>query len=96
MPWADIGKQLIFWGPGAVIAAIIIFALYKLASKFGGQFIAAQERSANALGAQAQAMTALTKSLECYMSRDNAEHKEILIMLKLIWEKVEKEKDSGP
>jgi hypothetical protein len=97
MTWAEIGKYMIFWGPGAIIAGLIIFALYKLALRFGGEFIETQKRQAEALGAQAQAMTNLTKSIEGYMSRDNAEHKEMLIMLKLIWEKTEKkEMENGP
>ena len=81
---ADVGKYLVFWGPGAAIAGTIIFSLYKLTAKFGWQFIKSQQDSAIALGLQAQSMIGLTKSLESYMTRDNSEHREMLVLLKYI------------
>ena len=76
-------------GVGGMIAAMIIFLAYKLAGKFLGG-------TNEALTRQAIAMEGLTDSIKEFVSRDNNEHKEILIMLKLIWTKIEKEGDGGP
>lgn len=82
MSWAEVAKTLIFWGPGALIAGLIIFALYKLADKFAGKAIEAQQAQAVALGNQAKAMESLQQSMHDYVNRDNNEHREMLVLMK--------------
>ncbi len=91
MSWTEILKSLIFWGPGAVIAGLIIFALFKLGQKtigtakeLGIEFIRAQQEQAHALGRQAQSMEGLRDSIEGFVHRDNSEHREMLVLLKYI------------
>jgi hypothetical protein len=87
----EILQSLIFWGPGAVIAVLIIFALFKLGQKaigttkeLGLEFIRAQQEQAQALGRQAQSMEGLKDSIEGFVHRDNSEHREMLVLLKYI------------
>lgn len=82
MSWPEVAKTLVFWGPGAVIAALIIFALYKLADKFAARAIEAQQAQAVALSAQASVMESLQKSIQEYVNRDNSEHREMLVLMK--------------
>lgn len=82
MDWAELLKTLVFWGPGAVIAGMMIHALYKLADKFGGKAVEAQTAQAVALAAQAKAMEGLQTSLQEFVSKDNGEHREMLVLMK--------------
>lgn len=82
MSWEEVAKTLVFWGPGAVLAALIIGALYKLADKFAGRAIEAQQAQAIALASQASAMESLQKSMHDYVNRDNSEHREMLVLMK--------------
>lgn len=77
MEWMDLLKSLIFWGPGAVLALAIIWALYKLADKHFGAFIIAQQ-------SQAQSMEGLKISIQAFVSTDNGEHREMMVLLKYI------------
>lgn len=82
MPWGKLIESSIAWGPGALLAGGIIFALYKLIDKFGGKFIDAQQAQANALASQAASMEALQKSLHEFVAKDNGEHREMLVLMK--------------
>jgi len=75
---------LINAGVGAFIAVIILVGIYKLAGRFTEQFIEAQNKQAEALGAQAQSMAGLSTAIRETLQRDTAEHREILIMLKVL------------
>ncbi len=90
MDWADIFKSLIFWGPGAVIAGYIIFILYKLANTLGLEFIKVQREQAQALARQAQSMEGLTGSIQSFVNRDNQEHKDMMIMLRIVVDRLER------
>lgn len=82
----EIFKALNFWGPGAVICGLMIFALYKLAtftiSRFGDKFIASQVALAESAAKQAQSMEGLRDSIQGFVLRDNSEHREMLVLLK--------------
>ena len=84
MSWMDLLKSLTFWGPGAVLALAIIYALYKLADKHFGAFITAQQAQATALTAQASSMEGLKVSIQAFVAKDNGEHREMLVLLKYI------------
>jgi len=93
MDWVTILKNLIFWGPGAVIAGILIFAAYRLLDKFiekgvsgimdiGQSFVTAQKEQAASLAKLAQGTEGLRDSINGFVTRDNQEHREIIILLK--------------
>lgn len=93
MDWSAILKNLVFWGPGAVIAGALIFAAYRLADKFieksvsgimeiGQEFVAAQKEQAASLAKMAQGTEGLRDSIHAFVHRDNQEHREIIILLK--------------
>ncbi|MCE5256050.1 MAG: hypothetical protein LLF89_04305, partial [Spirochaetaceae bacterium] len=93
MSWDDIFKNLVFWGPGAVIAGLMILAFYCLASKFiekfvsgfleiGKDFVSAQKEQAASLAKMAQGTEGLRDSINQFVTRDNQEHREMIILLK--------------
>jgi hypothetical protein len=93
MSWAEVLKFLCFWGPGAVLAGLMIWSLYKLADKFidkfATDFINAQKAQAESLAKMAQGAEGLRDCINGFVERDNKEHREIIILLKVITEKLE-------
>lgn len=75
-------ESLINWGPGAVLAGVMMIGLYRLADKFAGKAVDAQTAQAVALAAQAKAMEGLQTSLQEFVSKDNGEHREMLVLMK--------------
>jgi hypothetical protein len=77
-----------FWGPGAIIAGAMIWALYKLADKFidkfATEFIKAQNAQAESLGKLAQGTDGLKECVQAFTAKDNTEHQEMLLLLKYI------------
>ena len=88
--WCEVFKSLCFWGPGMVIAAIMIAALYKLADKYLGEFIKAQQGQAASLAALAQGTEGLRDSVQGFVTRDNQEHREMIILLKCVTDKLKR------
>ena len=84
MSWAEIFKSLVFWGPGALIAGVLIYAVYQFANNIGLKFIEAQRAQADALAAQAQSMEGLKISIQSFLTKDNSEHREMLVLLRFI------------
>jgi len=84
LTWGDVLKSLAFWGPGAVIAGILILAVFKLAKSVGLEFVRAQRELADATSRQAQSMEGLKESMQMYVLRDNTEHREMLVLLKYV------------
>jgi len=80
------------WGPGLLIALIMLYGLYKglirLGEKVGLKILSALEKPAAALNQQAEAMDRLTTSIQSYVNRDQTEHHEIILLLKVISNKV--------
>lgn len=89
MNWSEVLKSLVFWGPGMIIAGIIIAAIYKLADKYLGEFIKAQQGQAESLSRLAQGTDGLRDSIQGFVIRDNSEHREMTILLKCIMEKLD-------
>jgi hypothetical protein len=77
-------KALVDAGVGAFIALVILAGLYRMASGLGAKFISAQQSQAEALGAQAQSLEGLTRSIRDFVVRDNSEHREMLVLLRYI------------
>jgi hypothetical protein len=99
MDWPSILKTLAFWGPGAIIAALIILAFYRLADKFiekfvsgfmeiGHEFISAQKEQAASMAKMAQGTEGLRDCINNFVNRDNQEHREIIILLKYTREQI--------
>ncbi len=84
MSWEEIFKSLVFWGPGAVIAGLMLWIFYKLATNLGMKFIDAQKDQATALGRQAQSMEGLQQAITGFVTKDNSEHRDMLVLLKYI------------
>jgi hypothetical protein len=80
------------WGPGILIALIMLYGLYKLVYKIainvGLKIVAALEKPSEALSLQARSMDRLTESIQQYVSLDQTEHREIIILLKVIADKI--------
>jgi hypothetical protein len=77
-------KVLVDAGVGAFIAVLILAGLYRIAGRLGAQFIRAQQSQAEALGAQAQSLEGLTRSVRDFVVRDGSEHREMLVLLRYI------------
>ena len=85
----NLGCRSIFeWGPGLLLAVIILYGIYKILLHFGKEvgvkIIGALEKPAAALEKQAQSMDRLTTSVRDYVARDGSEHQEIIILQKVI------------
>ncbi len=80
------------WGPGLLISLIMLYGLYKLLLRLGKEVgvkvVGALEKPAAALNQQAASMDRLTSSIQEYVGRDQTEHKEIILLLKVISNKV--------
>ena len=80
------------WGPGLLIALIMLYGLYRLllrlGEKVGIKILGALEKPATALNLQAEAMDRLTGSIKDYVGRDTNEHQEIIILQKVIREEL--------
>lgn len=80
------------WGPGILIAFVMLYGLYKLlykiATNVGLKIVGALEKPAEALSSQAQSMDRLTSSIQSYVGRDQSEHREIIILQKVILDEV--------
>lgn len=94
----EIWKSIIFWGPGMVLAIIILYGLYRLANTVGIKIVAVFKEQSCSIAAQAQSMENLSRSIEQFCQRDNTEHREMIILLKVIasrLEHIEEQKDGG-
>lgn len=83
-----IAQALISAGGGLLIALVILTGLYRLADKYGIQFIQAQQAQAVAMGQQAESMDEMKCSIKEFIGRDNSEHREILILQKMTIDKL--------
>ncbi len=91
------------WGPGLLIALIMLYGLYRLllhlGKDVGMKIVGALEKPSSALHLQAEAMDRLTGSIKDYVNCDRSEHREMIILLKLISDRLntleERKKDDG-
>lgn len=75
---------LIDRGTGALIAFAMLFIGYKLFNKHIVSFIDSQKGMAGAMQQQAKIMTNVQQSIQSYVVRDNDEHRELMIMVKVL------------
>jgi len=98
MTWGEVLKTLVFWGPGAVLAGILIYVGYmlllkladKLIDKFGNEFITAQKAQAEAMTKQALSLEKLETCIQGIFARDDRDHQDIKIMLKVVIDRLER------
>lgn len=81
---AELIRSAVQWGPGLLIAIFMLAGLFKLANSVGIKLVAASEKQATALSAQAQSMEGLTQSIRDFVQRDSGEHREMLVLLRYI------------
>lgn len=79
-------KAIVNAGGTAAISFVLLIGIYKLANKLGGNFLEAHE-------AQTKAINRLTDTLEKFINRDQNEHREMIILLKVLTEKIERLED---
>lgn len=77
-------KALVDAGVGTFLALLILIGLYRITNRLGGKFIEAQQAQATAMGEQAASMKSLTDTVQKSLSRDNSEHREMLVLLRYI------------
>lgn len=91
MNWTEIlqrGCNAFFdWGPGMLIALIVLYGLYWLIRGIGLKIVMALEKSAGSLDRQAESMAKLTDSIQSFVERDRSEHREIIILQKVLVER---------
>ncbi len=91
----EILKNVAYWGPGMIIAALMIYAFYRLADKFiekfvsglmslGSDFVKAQKEQAVSLAKMAQGTEGLRECINTFVNRDNQEHREMILLQKYI------------
>jgi hypothetical protein len=84
----DACSNAIKWGPGLLIVLVMLYGLYRLINSVGLKIVAGLEKPAEALNKQAQSMDKLFSSIQGYVGRDETEHHEIILLLKVISNKV--------
>lgn len=88
MNWTQIFAKgcnsFIDWGPGMLIAALVLYGLYRLIKSIGLKIVMALEKPSDALNRQAESMDKLTGSIQGFVDRDRNEHREIIILQKVL------------
>ena len=101
----DTCSEAIKWGPGLLIAILMLYGFYRLfltlGSRVGLKIIAALDepskaltRQADALTTQSESMDRLTHSIHSYVERDATEHQEIIILQKVIRQELKESRDT--
>jgi len=81
-----------------LLAVIILVGLFRLANNVGLKFIATLKDQACSMGAQAKSMENLSTAIGEFCKRDNTEHREMIILLKVIASRlncIEEQKDGA-
>jgi hypothetical protein len=81
-------ERMFDWGPFFILAVLMLYGLYRLVRGVGMKVVGAMEKPAEALNKQAQSMDKLTNSIQEYVGRDQTEHKEIILLLKVVASKI--------
>jgi hypothetical protein len=73
-----------------LIAALVLYGLYKLLLRLGKdvglKIVGALEKPADALNRQAESMDKLTGSIQNFVDRDRSEHREMVVLQKVLVE----------
>jgi len=85
----DACSNAIKWGPGLLIALVMLYGLYRLIHSIGLKIVGALEKPTAALMMQANSMDKLTGSIQAFVGRDQSEHREIIILQKVILQQIE-------
>ncbi len=82
--YLDLIKTIADLGGSTVIAALMIWCIYKLLERFGTAFIQAHQQIAESIGAQARCMSEMREGIDNFIQKDNSEHREILLGLQVV------------
>ncbi len=63
---------------------LLIWFAYKLFGRFGEAFISTQQEIARAMGKNAQNMAGMKEVMNNFVSRDTADHREMLLTLQVV------------
>jgi hypothetical protein len=83
-------KILIQQGAGIAALTLVVFFFYRLAIRFGQPFIDAQAAQAAAMQNQAESLKEMKDCFVGYISKDNNDHREILLGLQVVIAEVQK------
>ena len=96
MPEIEMIRLFATQGAAVLCYGILIFALVKLAMYFGRPFIEAQRQQASAMleqalsmKTQAECLGAMKDSVKEFVTRDNNDHREILLGLQVVIKEVQ-------
>jgi hypothetical protein len=81
-------NSLFDWWPVVLIAVLMLWGLYRLVKNIGIRIVQALDKPSGALNQQAMSMDRLTQAIHLYIERDLSEHREIIILQKIIIEKI--------
>jgi len=81
-------KTVVDLGGSAVIATIMIVCVYKLLDRFAVAFMGNMEKIATSIGNQAQSMKEMSASINHMITKDNTEHREILLGMQVVGEEL--------
>jgi len=82
-------RAIVNAGVGGLISVLIILLMYRLSLSVGVKIVHAFESQSEALTRQAGSIEGLTTSIRDFVGRDNSEHREIIILMKVLSEKIE-------
>lgn len=94
MDWPRLVESLYNSGPGAIIAALLLIGIYRLADKHLGAFIQAAKDQAASVAKLAQGTDGLKDCITAFVNKDNQDHREMTILLKVIMEKLDNLEES--
>jgi hypothetical protein len=80
--------SLINWWPVIFISVLMFCGLYRFIKGVGIKIVEALEKPSGALSQQAMSVDRLTQAIHNYIERDLSEHREIIILQKVIIEKI--------
>ena len=83
------GNAIIDWGPGLVLAIVMLYGLYRFLRGIGVKIVTALEKPSDSLSQQARSMDRMTESISAYVLKDQSEHREIIILQKIILNRIE-------
>jgi len=78
-----------------LIAGLMLYGLYRFIRTMGMRIVDALEKPSGALNQQAQSMDRLTNAIHNYIERDLSEHREIIVLQKIIIDKIERLQSIG-
>ncbi len=87
-PNLDLIRILVDLGGTVFVTVLLLWFGYRIFHRFGGAFVRAQQDIAAAMAREAQSLADLKDTLREFVTRDTADHREILLSLQVIGEEL--------